>query len=206
MSKLDPAELQQIIHSMAEYPQLAKYLVLKLSRSSNALIVTTCGTKQAARLLRIQKLPLSSRPHLPVISHQVPASGMSRGVIYGCRPCETSKTLMKAVDADMEEIVAARPTGHRGTILITFASPSPPREVFYWSFRRSVRPYEQRALVCLRCHRPGNLREPAPQVLPCVEGVVSSMAKRRMIVRATGRSTACVVSMSVTSLSSHSAR
>lgn len=102
MSKLDPAELQQIIHSMAEDPQIAKYLVLKLSRSSNALIVTTCDTKQAARLLRIQKLPLSSRPHLPVISHQVPASGMSRGVIYGCRPCETSKTLMKALDADME--------------------------------------------------------------------------------------------------------
>ncbi|KAH9378967.1 hypothetical protein HPB48_006346 [Haemaphysalis longicornis] len=32
------------------------------------------------------------------------------------------------------------------------------------------------------------------------------MAKRRMIVRATGRSTACVVSMSVTSLSRLSAR
>ncbi|KAH9372529.1 hypothetical protein HPB48_009786 [Haemaphysalis longicornis] len=49
-------------------------------------------------------------------------------------------------------------------------------------------------------------RQPAPQVLACVESVVSSMAKRRMIVRTTGRSTACVVSMSVTSLSSLSAR
>lgn len=95
--------------------------------------------------------------------------------------------------------------GHRGTILITFASPSPPREVFYWSFRRSVRQYEQRALVCLRCHCPVHKAATCPQVLPCVESVVSSMAKRRMIVRATGRSTACVVSMSVTSLSSLSA-
>lgn len=52
--------------------------------------------------------------------------------------------------------------GHRGTILITFASPSPPREVFYWSFRRSVRQYEQRALVCLRCHRPGHKAATCP--------------------------------------------
>ncbi|KAH9379944.1 hypothetical protein HPB48_009420 [Haemaphysalis longicornis] len=62
----------------------------------------------------------------------------------------------------MEEIVAARPMGRRGTVLITFASSSPPREVFYWSFRRSVRQYEQRPLVCLRCHRPGHKAAPCP--------------------------------------------
>ncbi|KAH9378876.1 hypothetical protein HPB48_013445 [Haemaphysalis longicornis] len=70
--------------------------------------------------------------------------------------------LMKALDADIEEIVAARPMGRRGTVLVTFASPSPPREVFYLSFRRSVRQYEQRAFVCLRCHRPGHKAATCP--------------------------------------------
>ncbi|KAH9371128.1 hypothetical protein HPB48_017444 [Haemaphysalis longicornis] len=196
MSKLDPAELQQIIHSMAEDPQLAKYLVLKLSRSSNALILPTCDTKQAARLLRIQKLPLSLRPHLHVISHQVPASGMSRGVIHGCRPCETYKTLMKALGADMEEIVAARPMGRRGTILITFASPRPPREVFYWSFRRTVPQYEQRALVCLRCHHPGLKAATCPAgAAVCVKCGKQHGEDAGWLFRTTRRSTACVVSI-----------
>ncbi|KAH9373732.1 hypothetical protein HPB48_018623 [Haemaphysalis longicornis] len=52
----------------------------------------------------------------------------------------------------------------------------------------------------------GTNRQPAPQVLPCVESVVSSMAKRRMIVQTTGRSKACVVSTSVTLLSSLNVR
>ncbi|KAH9360354.1 hypothetical protein HPB48_003549 [Haemaphysalis longicornis] len=66
-----PAEIQQIVHSLAEDP--------KLSKTSNARIVTTCDTKQAARLLRVNTLPLRSRQHLQVTSHQVPASGMPSG-------------------------------------------------------------------------------------------------------------------------------
>ncbi|KAH9382818.1 hypothetical protein HPB48_023380 [Haemaphysalis longicornis] len=62
----------------------------------------------------------------------------------------------------MEEMFAPRPMGRPGTILITFASPSPPREVSYWSFRRTVRQFKQRALVCLRYHRPGHKAATCP--------------------------------------------
>ncbi|KAH9367887.1 hypothetical protein HPB48_017530 [Haemaphysalis longicornis] len=43
----------------------------------------------------------------------------------------------------------------------------------------------------------GTKRQPAPQVLPCLESVASSLVKRRMIVQTTGRSTVCIVRTTV---------
>ncbi|CAN8003227.1 unnamed protein product [Ixodes pacificus] len=106
-------------------------------------------------------LPLRSRPPLPVRTHQVPTDGISRGVIHGCKPKPTAK-LLEALYADGVDVLTARPTGSKGTVLIHFASPHPPREVMYWSFPRRVECYEQRSLVCPRCHRPGHKATSCP--------------------------------------------
>ncbi|KAH9382977.1 hypothetical protein HPB48_023614 [Haemaphysalis longicornis] len=127
MTKLDQAELQDMICAIADDQSLAVYPVLKVSSTSNALIVSTCDTKQAARLLRMQLLPLRSRAPLPIKAHQVPAIGMSRGVIYGCRASETSEILAKDVVSDGVEILMVRPMGKNGTVLINFEAPKPPR-------------------------------------------------------------------------------
>ncbi|KAH9364003.1 hypothetical protein HPB48_020672 [Haemaphysalis longicornis] len=97
MTKLDPAELQDVICATADDQSLAAYLILKVNPTSNTLIVSTCDTKQAARLFRMQVLPLRSRAPLPIKAYQVPAPGRLRGVIYGCRANETSETLAKAL-------------------------------------------------------------------------------------------------------------
>ncbi|KAH9359566.1 hypothetical protein HPB48_015717 [Haemaphysalis longicornis] len=106
----------------------------------------------------------------------------------------------------MEEIVAARPMGRHGTILITFASPSQQEESFTGVFVAQSVNTSSVLWFVFDAIAQGTNRQPAPQVLPCVESVVSSMAKRRMIVPTIGRSTACVVITSVTSLSILSVR
>ncbi|CAN7989061.1 unnamed protein product, partial [Ixodes hexagonus] len=111
-------------------------------------------------------LPLRSRPPLPVRAYQVPTEGISRGVIYKCKPGEPIKKLLAALYADGVDILAARPMGHRGAVLISFASPHPPREVTYWGFPRRVEQYERRALVCPRCHRHGHKAAVCPTQTP----------------------------------------
>lgn len=153
---IDPEDLQTTINSYATDLKLIQHQILRVSRLSNTIAVTTCDSNQAALLLRVKSLPLRSRPPLPVRTYQVPTEGISRGVVYRCKPGETTEKLLAALSADGVDILAARPMGSRGTVLITFASPHPPREVTYWGFPRRVEQYERRALVCPRCHRPGH--------------------------------------------------
>ncbi|KAH7931749.1 hypothetical protein HPB49_025771 [Dermacentor silvarum] len=54
------------------------------------LRVQTGDERQASDLLNLNTLEIPSTPPLPVSVHQVPSEGMSRGVIYGCTPDETS--------------------------------------------------------------------------------------------------------------------
>ncbi|KAH9382360.1 hypothetical protein HPB48_022411 [Haemaphysalis longicornis] len=155
MTKLDPAELQDAICATADDQILAAYLILKVSPTSNTLIVSTCDTKQAARLLRMQLLPLRSCAPLPIKAHQVPATGMSRGhACRGCRASETSETLANALVSDGVETLMARPMGKN--------APKPPREVLYWSFVKRGERQEQRPLVCLRCHKPRHKKATCP--------------------------------------------
>lgn len=159
---LDPEELKTVISSFAGDPKLLKHQILRVSKLSNTIVVTTCDSTQATHLLRMGVLPLRSRPPLPVRTHQVPMDGISRGVIHGCKPNEPTAKLLEALYADGVDVLTARPMGSKGTVLIHFASPHPPREVMYWSFPRRVECYEQRSLVCPRCHRPGHKATSCP--------------------------------------------
>ncbi|KAH9384269.1 hypothetical protein HPB48_026262 [Haemaphysalis longicornis] len=71
-------------------------------------------------------------------------------------PDESNDTLMTALQCQLADILAARAMGHHGTVLITFAAPVPPRTVIYWGKTRRVEQYQQRAIVCRRCHIPGH--------------------------------------------------
>ncbi|CAN8002687.1 unnamed protein product [Ixodes pacificus] len=94
-------------------------------------------------------LPLRSRPPLPVRTHQVPTDGISRGVIHGCKPNEPTAKLLEALYADGVDVLTARPMGSKGTVHAKF-------------FPRRVECYEQRSLVCPRCHRPGHKATSCP--------------------------------------------
>ncbi|KAH9370531.1 hypothetical protein HPB48_020525 [Haemaphysalis longicornis] len=89
-------------------------------------MVSTCDTKEAARLLRMQLLRIRSRAPLPIKVPQVTARGNSCEVIYGCRASETSETLAKALVSDGVKILMATPMGKNDTVLINFAAPKPP--------------------------------------------------------------------------------
>ncbi|KAG0413173.1 hypothetical protein HPB47_009671 [Ixodes persulcatus] len=97
---LDPEELKTVISSFAGDLKLLKHQILRVSKLSNTIVVTTCDSTQATRLLRMGVLPLRSRPPLPVRTHQVPTDGISRGVIHGCKPKEPTAKLLEALYAD----------------------------------------------------------------------------------------------------------
>lgn len=161
---IDPEDLQTTINSYATDLKLLQHQILRVSRLSNTIAITTCDSNQAALLLRVKSLPLQSRPPLLVRTCQVPTESISRGVVYNCKPGETTEKLLAAIYADGVDILTARPMGYRGTVLVTFASPHPPREVTNWDFPRrvEVEQYERRALVCPSCHRPGHKTAVSP--------------------------------------------
>lgn len=156
MTIVDPEDLNRAISSFSADAALLRHQILRVSKLSNSITVTTCDPIQAGRIREMRKLPLQTIEPIPVRVHQVPNEGMSRGVIYRCRPNEPKQKLVEALYADGVEILAARPMGSRGTVLLCFASPQPPRNVLYWGFPRRVERYEQRSLVCSRCHNPGH--------------------------------------------------
>ncbi|KAG0414397.1 hypothetical protein HPB47_008446 [Ixodes persulcatus] len=160
--------------SFATDPELRKLQLLRVSTISNTITVTTCDSKQAAHLLRTTSLPLKTRHPLPVRAYQLPTEGILRGVIHGCKPNESPEKLLSALHADGVDILSARPMGSKGTTLIIFASPRPPSEVTYWHFPRRVERYEQRSLVCQRCHKPGH----KAAVCPAEKPVCANCGKR----------------------------
>ncbi|KAG0442308.1 hypothetical protein HPB47_015739 [Ixodes persulcatus] len=97
----------------------------------------------------LRKLQLSA-------TYKLHTEGISRGVIHGCKPNESSEKLLSALHADGVDILSARPMGSRGTALIIFASPRPPSEVTYWPFPRRVE----------RCHKPGHKAAVCPAEKP----------------------------------------
>ncbi|KAH7931780.1 hypothetical protein HPB49_025936 [Dermacentor silvarum] len=99
---------------------------------------------------------------LKVSVHQVSSEGMSRGVIYGCPPYETSETLAEALDNQNVSIPLARPMEKSGSVLITFASSRPPRYLKYWDFLKNVVPCEPRSMACFRCNGLGHKHDVCP--------------------------------------------
>ncbi|KAG0429702.1 hypothetical protein HPB47_023368 [Ixodes persulcatus] len=166
MTAIDPEDLRRAISSLAADAALLRHQLLRVSKLSNSITVTTCDPTQAGRVLKMVTLPLRSRRPLPVRVYQVPNEGMSRGIIHRCKPNEPTEKLLEALYADGVEILTARPMGSRGTVLICFASPHPPKEVTYWDFPRRVERYEQRSLVCVRCHQPGHKANVCPAERP----------------------------------------
>lgn len=148
--------LQQAIYRLAGDPQLTKYVILKTNKNSNSITVTTCDTVHAERLLRLRVIPISSDMRLRVHVYQLPTRGITRGVIYKCDPGADNNTLMSALKADGVAILAARPMGRNGTVLIHFASDIVPRFVTYHGFLRRVQIYQAKSLICTRCHKPGH--------------------------------------------------
>lgn len=156
MTTVDPEDLHRAISSFSADAALLRHQILRVSKPSNSITLTTCDAIQAGRIREITELPLQTGSPIQVRVHQVPNEGMSRGVIHRCRPNEPRQKLLEALYADGVEILTARPMGSRGTVLICFASPHPPRSVLYWDFPRRVERYQQRSLVCPRCHNPGH--------------------------------------------------
>ncbi|KAH9382381.1 hypothetical protein HPB48_012076 [Haemaphysalis longicornis] len=156
MTIVDPEDLNRAISSFSADAALLRHQILRVSKLSNSITLTTCDPIQAGRIREMTELPLQTIEPIPVRVHQVPNEGMSRGVIYRCRPNEPKQKLVEALYADGVEILAARPMGSRGTVLLCFALPQPPRNVLYRGFPRRVERYEQRSLVCSRCHNPGH--------------------------------------------------
>ncbi|KAH7955196.1 hypothetical protein HPB49_025386 [Dermacentor silvarum] len=159
---LNAREVKQAISLLSHDKRLAQHELLRLNDASNTLIVQTCDERQASDLLKLNTLKISSAPPLPVSVHQVPTKGMSRGVIYGCTPDETSETLAEALDSENVQILLARPMGKSGSMLITFASSRQPRYVKYWDILKNVIPYEPRSVVCFRCDGLGHKQDVCP--------------------------------------------
>lgn len=156
VTRIPHADLYRGICGAAQDRQLLPLLNIKTCWRSNTILVKTSDEAQALRLLRMSEIPLNTRPTLPVRAYQVPNNQISRGVIFNCTPDESNDTLMTALQCEHADILAARAMGHRGTVLITFAAPVPPRHVVYWGQTRRVEQYQPRALVCRRCHMPGH--------------------------------------------------
>ncbi|KAH9361024.1 hypothetical protein HPB48_002886 [Haemaphysalis longicornis] len=148
--------LQQAIDHLAGNPQLTKHVIIKTNKNSNSITVTIGDSVHAERLLRLRVIPISSDLRLRVHVYQLPTRGITRGVIYKCDPGVNNNTLMRALKADDVAILAARPMGRNGTVLIHFASDIVPRFVTYHGFLRRVQIYQAKSLICTRCHKPGH--------------------------------------------------
>ncbi|KAH9360038.1 hypothetical protein HPB48_018478 [Haemaphysalis longicornis] len=127
MTTVDPEDLNRAVSSFSADAALLRHQILRVSKLSNY----TCDPIQAGRIRKITELPLQTINPIPVRVHQVPNEGMSRGVIYRCRTNEPKQKLVEALYADGVETLAARPMVSRGTVLLHFASPQPPRNVLY---------------------------------------------------------------------------
>ncbi|KAH7931904.1 hypothetical protein HPB49_025796 [Dermacentor silvarum] len=86
---LNARDVKQAISTLS-HKRLAQHQLLRFNDASNTLTVQTGDERQASDLLNLNTLEIPSTPPLPVSVHQVPSEGMSRGVIYGCTPDETS--------------------------------------------------------------------------------------------------------------------
>ncbi|KAH9374783.1 hypothetical protein HPB48_015087 [Haemaphysalis longicornis] len=117
MTTVDPEELNRAISSFSADAALLRHQILRVSKLSNST-VSTYDPIQAGRIREITELPLQTIKPIPVRVHQVPNEGMSRGVIYRCKPIEPKQKLVKALYANGVEILAARPMGSQGTVLL----------------------------------------------------------------------------------------
>ncbi|KAH9384653.1 hypothetical protein HPB48_026663 [Haemaphysalis longicornis] len=158
--------LYKSIAALCENLDLQKHLTIKVSEQANTVIVHTCDSAQAGKLLRLKALPIPGRAlPLLVTVNQAPGRGMSRGVMHGCDKGETSASLMNALTTESVKILAARPMGKCGSALITFESSRPPRVIKYWGTLRKVIPFKITSFVCFRCHGPGHKQDICPKAV-----------------------------------------
>ncbi|KAH9360783.1 hypothetical protein HPB48_018238 [Haemaphysalis longicornis] len=158
--------LYKSIAAFSENLDLQKHLTIKVGEQANTVIVHSCDSAQAGKLLRLKALPIPGCTlPLPVMVNQASGRGMSLGAMHGCEKGETSASLMNALTTESVKILAARPMGKCGSALITFQSSRPPRMIKYLVKLKTVIPFKITSFVYFRCHGPGNKRDICPKAV-----------------------------------------
>lgn len=153
---LDPRRVKHLIDSLAGDSKLLEHQLIRYNRASNTITVHTCDSHLVCNLKKLTSLVTLSEQPLQVSVYEMPADGISQGVIYDCCRKKTVESLVPVLKCESADILAARPMERNAVILavilIPFASPRPPFYVKYIDTLKRVCPYEQRSLVCSRCH------------------------------------------------------
>ncbi|KAH9384315.1 hypothetical protein HPB48_026308 [Haemaphysalis longicornis] len=102
-----------------------------------------------------------NQTNIPVQTYEPAPDNASRGVLHGLTGCDSSE-LHKRLQYETHRILAVRPMGRNGTVLVTFQGPTLPTAMTFGLGQVKVHPYKPRVPVCAVCHDIGHRKDVCP--------------------------------------------
>lgn len=86
----------------------------------------------------------------------------ARGIIHGIQEADPAK-LLKLITCPTQRVLSARPLEKKGTVLVSFDGPAPPKQVFcYEVLEKKVFEYKPKVVICTQCHDIGHKYDICP--------------------------------------------